>query len=163
MADYPVMFTVRDAVSGNGYLAGVTLSGRAVVCQEDDGKWWAYGVRPGAIAECGSTPLDAFHRFRARYKTLLFDVAEEANDFESFKSEVERFYNQPDPEEEARWAAAFQAIRSGGVTIEPPFTELPKESPEKRPTGVFVQPLHQVKRFSSSDNIQELTELAAAA
>jgi hypothetical protein len=163
MPDYPVMFTVRDAVSGNGYLAGVTMSGRAVVCREDDGKWWVYGVRPGAIAEWGTTPLDAFHKFRDRYKTLLFDIAEEFHDFESFKREVEQFYNQPDPEEENRWVAAFQAIRSGSVEIEAPFTDLPKESPEKRPTGVFVQPLHQLKRFTASDNIQESTELAAAA
>jgi len=163
MPDYPVMFTVRDAVSGNGYLAGVTMFGRAVVCQEDDGKWWVYGVRPGAIAEYGDTPFDAFHKFRSRYKTLLFDIAEESEDFEGFKNEVERFYNQPDHEEEDRWEAAFQAIRSGSLKVEPPFSELPRESPEKRPTGVFVQPLHQMKRFTASDNVQETTELAAAA
>lgn len=163
MPDYPVMFTVRDTVSGDGYLAGVTLSGRAVMCSEDDGNWWVYGVRPSAIAEHGSTALEAFRKFRERYKTLLFDFAQDFSDFESFKAEVERFYNQPDPEEEARWVAAFEAIRAGKVAIEPPFTDLPKESPENRPTGVFVQPLHQMKRFTASDNIQEKTELAAAA
>ncbi len=46
MPDYPVMFTVRDTVSGNGFLAGITLTGRALMTREADGKWWVYGVRP---------------------------------------------------------------------------------------------------------------------
>jgi len=163
MPDYPVMFTVRDVVSGNGYLAGVTISGRAVMCQEDDGKWWVYGVRPGAIADSGTTPQEAFHQFRDRYKTLLFDIADEAADFEAFKNEVERFYTQEDSEEENRWVAAFQEIRNGRVGIEAPFTALPKESPEKRPTGVSVLPLHQMKRFTAMDNIPDSYEFAAAA
>lgn len=163
MPDYPVMFTVRDAVCGNGYLAGVTLSGRALMRQEDDGKWWVYGVRPGAIADCGNTAIDAFHRFRDRYKTLLFDIAQEAETFESFKAEVERFYSQPDTEEERHWVAAFQEIRNGKVAIEPPFTDLPKESPEKRPTGVSVLPLHEMQRFTAMDNIPDSYEFAAAA
>ena len=44
MFDYPVMFTLRDAVSGNGFLAGVTVSGRATV-REEDGQWWMHGAR----------------------------------------------------------------------------------------------------------------------
>src|ERR1700756_2007962 len=74
MPDYPMMFTVRDTVTGSGYLAGVTLSGNALLCREEDGKWWFYGVRPGAISECGTTPEEAFLRFRNTYKNLLFDM-----------------------------------------------------------------------------------------
>src|SRR5580704_701695 len=89
MPDYPVMFTVRDTVSGTGYLAGITLSGRAVMCLEDDGKWWMYGVRPGAIAETGNTPEEVFLRFRNTYKNLLFDLAEQSSTFEAFREAVE--------------------------------------------------------------------------
>src|SRR5688572_16709357 len=106
---YPVIFTLRDAISGNGFLAGVTLSGRALMVQED-GAWWTYGVRPGAMAERGSTPEESFLRFRNAYKTVLFDMAEESSTFESFKEEVERSYHQADQEEERRWQEAFQAI-----------------------------------------------------
>ncbi len=44
---HPMMFIFRDTISGNGFLAGITLSGRALM-MEEDGKWWMYGVRPGA-------------------------------------------------------------------------------------------------------------------
>jgi hypothetical protein len=162
MPDYPVMFTVRDTVSGNGFLAGVTLSGRALMVYEDD-KWWVYGVRPGAIAGSGKTPQEAFHDFRERYKMLLFDYATEVEDFGSFKKDVESFYGQPDTEEEARWTAAFQAIRDGNIVVEAPFTDLPKENPQKRPTGISIIPLHEVKRFSATDNIPDSYTFAAAA
>ena len=49
--NHPIMLTLKDAISGQGFLAGITLSGRALM-RHEDGKWWMYGVRPGGIAEC---------------------------------------------------------------------------------------------------------------
>jgi hypothetical protein len=162
MTNYPVMFTFRDAVSGNGFLSGVTLGGRALIVHEpDDQNWWIYGVRPAPIAESGKTPLEAFANFRNAYKNVLFDYAEGAATFEAFKQNVERFYAEPDNDEENRWNEALQSIRAGNVPIESPFTELPKESPENRPTFISVLPMHEIKRYTATDNIPD--NLAAAA
>lgn len=166
MTHYPLIFTVRDTVSGDGFLAGVTLSGRALMVHEqDDGKWWIYGVRPGALAETGNTPQETFSRFRNSYKTVLFDIAEEVSNFEEFKQEVERFYYEPDEEEERRWMAAFLALRSGEVVPEPPFfSELPKEPPEKRPTQIAVERLDKANsRYTTTDNVPDFFAFAAAA
>jgi len=164
MPDYPVMFTVRDTVSGNGYLAGVTLSGRAVICSEEEGKWWLYGVRPGAIAETGNTPEEAFLRFRNTYRNLLFDFAEECRTYEAFREAVERFYYQPDEDEEERWQSAFEAIRCRKVEPEGFFAKLPKESPETRPTQLTVERLDKENtRYKSSDNIPDYFALPTAA
>jgi hypothetical protein len=158
---YPLMFTFRDAVSGNGFLAGVTLSGRALMVHEDD-SWWIYGVRPGALAETGQTPQEAFLKFRNTYKTVLFDMAEESADFESLKKEVERFYYEPDDEEERRWMEAFRELRSGKMQPEPPFSSLPKEAPETRPTQITVERLDAVTtRFTVADNIPDMYARAA--
>lgn len=158
---YPLLFTLRDAISGNGFLAGITISGRALMIRED-GAWCIYGVRPGAIAESGSTPEEAFLKFRERYKSVLFDFAEEYNDFASFKAEVERFYNEPDLEEENRWTEAFRKLRSGEVTPEPPFSALPKEDPENRPTQITVQRLDaKQQRFTPTDNVIDHLSRAA--
>jgi hypothetical protein len=155
------MFTFRDAVSGNGFLAGITLSGRALMVREDDA-WWMYGVRPGAIAETGQTPQETFMRFRNAYKTVLFDIAEESGDFEAFKKEVERFYYEPDDEEEHRWMEAFLDLRSGRVEPEAPFSSLPKESPETRPSQIAVECLTaDGTRFTPTDNIPDLYSRAA--
>jgi hypothetical protein len=164
MPDYPVIFTVRDTVSGNGFLAGVTLTGRAIVCSEDE-RWWVYGVRPGAIAESGTTPEEAFLRFRNRYKSVLFDFAEGAEKYENFREAVEKFYLQPDEAEENRWLAAFLALRSGKVQPEPPFfSTLPKEDPDKRPTQITVERLDKENtRYTSTDNVPDYFAMAKAA
>lgn len=165
MPDYPVMFTLRDTVSGNGFLAGVTLTGRAVMAKEDDGKWWVYGVRPGAIAETGNTPEEAFLRFRNSYRNVLFDMAECAINYEAFRNEVESFYGQPDPAEEERWQSAFAAIRSGEfVPNDGFFGKLPHEKPERRPTQLQVLRLEAVaQRYMPTDNVPDYCALPAAA
>jgi len=157
MPNYPVMFALRDTVSGNGFLAGVTLSGRALVVREEDGKWWFYGVRPAAIAESGTTPEEAFLRFRNAYKNLLFDYASDAATFDLFRHEVESFYQQPDLEEEANWLEAFRALRSGKAAPEDPFfASLPKEDPEKRPAQITVERLdRENSRYTSVDNVPD--------
>jgi len=151
------MFTVRDTVSGNGFLAGITLYGRALVVREDDGKWWIYGVRPGAIAESGSTPEEAFLRFRNAYKNLLFDYAETSGTYEVFRHEVEQFYQQPDQEEEAVWMEAFRALRSGKLVPDEPFiAQLPREDPEHRPSQIAVERLdRENSRFTPTDNVPD--------
>lgn len=163
MTHYPLLFTLRDAVSGNGFLAGVTLSGRALVVRENDGKWWVYGVRPAAIAASGETPQEACYNFRNQYKTLLFDFAEEASSFGSFKGEVERFYSEPDDDEEARWVAALQAIRSQQTVVEEPLKSLPRETPENRPASISVIALHEMQRYTAADNVPDTFSLPQAA
>ena len=161
MPHYPLMFTFRDAISGNGFFVGVTLSGRALMMHEDDA-WCIYGVRPGALAETGKTPEEAFLKFRNTYKTVLFDMAEEFVDFESLKKEIERFYHEPDDEEERRWTEAFQELRSGKVQPEPPFSSLPQEAPETRPTQISVERLDvDTARFTAADNIPDIYARAA--
>lgn len=163
MTGYPLMFTFRDAVSGNGFLAGITLSGRALMIHENDDKWWVYGVRPGAIAETGETPPEAYLRFRNTYKNLLFDIASESANYDAFKAEVERFYSEPDGEEELRWTSAVEALRSGSLVPEPPFESLLKEPPENRPSSIAVLRLDTAQRFTASDNVPDTYAVATAA
>lgn len=159
---YPLLVTFRDAVSGNGFLAGVTLYGRALILREED-KWWMYGVRPGAIAESGSTPQETFASFRERYRLTLFDIAEDAVNFEEFKATVENFYAQPDHFEENRWEEAFRAIRSGTMSPQPPFSDLKRIAPATVPTGIAVHRLDEERRFSATDNVPDTYMLPVAA
>jgi hypothetical protein len=154
MDHYPLMFTFRDAISGNGFLAGVTVSGRALIVKEAEQEWCVYGVRPAAIAETGTTPQEAFFRFRSRYRTVLFDISSESGDFEKFKRETEQFYYAPDPDEEERWEEAVFALGSDDVELQEPFLRtLPIESPEKMPSAIAIAKLDENKRFKASDNV----------
>ena len=159
---HPLMFTFRDTISGDGFLAGITLSGRALMLKEDQ-KWWMYGVRPGAIAESGASPQETILRFRNRYREVLFDIAGEHDTFEAFKKEAERFFYEPDEEEERRWEDAARAIRSQNLDPPPPFGELSREKAESRPSQMSVERLDGMnKRFLPSDNIPDTYAALAA-
>ena len=150
---HPLLFTFRDVITGDGFLAGVTLSGRALVVQEGT-EWWMYGVRPGAIAETAATAQELLLRFPNRYREIVFDIASECRTFDLFKEEVERFFYEPDPEEERRWEDAVAHIRSSNLAPPPPFSNLPREAPETRPSQIAIERLDGVsKRFMPTDNV----------
>jgi len=165
MAKYPLVFTFSDVVSGNGFLAGVAISGSALMLQED-GAWWLYGVQPGAIAESGETPRDAHAQFRSLYRAYLFDTAESAASFDAFSGEVNRFFNTVDSETEISWNQAIEDISSGRVVPEPPFAARPREpAGHRRNLNVRVERLDTAtsQAFSLQQNILDHYALAEAA
>jgi hypothetical protein len=152
--EHPIMITLQDTISGDGFLAKVTMSGRTLM-RQDDGKWWMYGVRPAAIAESGGTVDEAFLRFRQAHKEVLFDIAQDSKNFAEFRNEVERFFNEGDADEQV-WDNALQAIRRANIAPPDPFSKLPRQSPEARPPRIEVERLDgQIKRFVASDNVTD--------
>ncbi|MDR3765014.1 MAG: hypothetical protein P4M01_13065 [Acidobacteriota bacterium] len=163
LTNHPLMLTLKDTVSGDGFLAGITLSGRALVRKEEDDKWWMYGVRPAGLCESGDTVKEAFSRFRGRYTEILFDIAEESHDFETFKSLVEEFFHEHDADDEDSrlWEESLAQIRKGNIDPPDPFADLPRESPETKPAQIMVERLDsQEKRFLRSDNVRDSYSLA---
>jgi hypothetical protein len=154
---YPLFFTYKECIAGDGFMAGVVVSGRALMYLEDD-EWWMYGVQPAAIAECGGTPREAVASFRERYLKVLFDFASEATRFDAFKAEVERFFNQKDDETAAEWQKAFELIRSGQVVPKEPFSSLPKQAPEARQPEIKVA-LIEPSLVSPADNMLDRYEI----
>ncbi len=166
LREHPLMLTLRDAISGDGFLAGITLSGRALMRKEDDGKWWMYGVRPAGLVVSGATIEETCVRFRNRYKETLIDISQEIDTFEGFKAEVERFFYEPDAdqEDERLWEEALTAIRGGNMEPPEPFANLPRESPESKPSQITVERLDGVgKRFMPSDNVTDTYSIPQAA
>jgi len=164
LSDHPIMITLQDTISGAGFLAQITLSGRTLLRKDDDGKWWMHGVRPAAITESGATIDEAFLRFRQAYKQYLFDVAQDSQDFSEFRTEVERFFNETDEDCQV-WDNSLRAIRRcKGFAPPEPFSNLPRESPETRPARIEVERLdNQLKRFVPNDNVTDRYSVAIAA
>jgi len=164
--NHPIMVTFRDAVSGDGFLAGITLSGRALIRKEDDGKWWMYGVRPAALAESGTTVDEAFSHFHNRYLETLFDIAQEKPSFEDFRQEVERFFYEADAneEDERLWEESLKAIRTGKISPPEEFAALERKSPDTNPSQVTIERLNEEgKRFKPSDNVKPSYSIPSAA
>jgi len=153
LKDHPILITLQDTISGDGFLARITLSGRALMRQEEDGKWWMYGVRPAAIAESGGTVDEAFLRFRQAHTHVLLDIVKESKNFDEFRTEVERFFNESDVDEQA-WEEALKVVRDRHVAPPEAFAELPRQSPDSRPTRIEVERLDgKITPFTVSDNV----------
>lgn len=160
LKEHPIMVTLQDTLSGNGFLARITLSGRALMRMEDDEKWWMYGVRPAGIAASGKNIEETFLHFRSRYKEILFDIAQDSQSFADFEAEVERFFNESDSnnEDERLWEGALTAIRSASCQPPMPFSNLPRRSPESHPSFIKVERVDaeaKDKRLMPSDNVAD--------
>src|SRR6266404_7535939 len=160
LKEHPIMLTLQDSISGNGFLARITMSGRTLMRQED-GKWWMYGVRPAGIAASGENIDEAFLNFRSSYKNILFDIAQESKTFEDFYKVVQRFFDEGDShnEDEQLWEAALQTIRSGCLQPPAPFSKLPQRSPESAPPFINIERVDaqaKDKRLTPSENVAEV-------
>jgi hypothetical protein len=113
---YPVLFTYRDVVIGAGYVAHVEASGRFLIEDRGTGEdVWIYGVNPGGLAAKGPGQEEAAEEFRASYRTVLIDLAEESVDFDAFKNQVENFYWSTCEATEKDWQGAVTRVRKGEI------------------------------------------------
>jgi hypothetical protein len=147
-----LLFGFRDLIAGNGFVASVNLSGRALLVDEEDG-FWMYGVNPGGVAAGGGTAGEAQAEFRSSYRSVLFDIAAEAKDYAEFEREVARFVDATNKPTATEWDEAVSEVRQGRVDAD----WLPKKKAEAR-IGVQVVLLeHPVP----SANLLDEAELAA--
>ncbi|MDQ7841416.1 MAG: hypothetical protein RDU83_10355 [bacterium] len=157
MKHYPILYAFRDKVSGNGFLADVSVHGRALASEEEDG-WWLFGVEPGDVVAEGRTFAEAGAEFPLALKAVLFDIADEAKDYADFEAEVRRFFDGVNRVTEQGWEAAVTRIRAGEA-IADAISSLPvwpAESPRVIEVKLLDQPM-------AKDNVLDPQPLALAA
>jgi hypothetical protein len=111
---YPLLFSYRDPVIGNGYVAGVEIHGRAILTLEDE-LFWVEGVNPGGIACPGETRGEALASFRLNYQQVLVELAIEADDFEEFRQKVEAMFHESSEPVVEEFEAAVAEVRRGNI------------------------------------------------
>jgi hypothetical protein len=158
---HPVVFTLQDVVTGCGFLAGIVVTGKAVM-EHEDGKWWMYGVRPGSIAGSGDTPNEAFIDFRNSYKEALFDIAEESKGFLQFHEAVKDFYTE-DKQESVRWEESLAILRRNEQCVTEPFKSMPRRRLEEYQLRIQITRLEKLSKskLKPANNIQDSLAKAA--
>ena len=149
----PLLFTFKDRVEGNGFLADIEAQGRvlAVRGSEEEGEVWMNGVQPGGIAEGGESEKKAYRAFKNIYKSVLFDIALEAKNFDEFKSEAENFFTQVCRPIEKEWWNAVKQVRKEKYREE----GLRKKSAKKTEVKITVT---DVKQFTPEHNIIDIDD-----
>lgn len=151
---YPLIYTFSDVITGTGFLARVTVRGRALVVDEEAAEgWWFYGVEPGGLAECGQTFNEAYLAFRQAYTEVLLEFAAEAHDWDQFTNALDRFAEAVNEPKADRWRVAVEAIRKGQFVPEAPFDCFKRAVAETK-CECHVERLDVVARpqFTPTDN-----------
>ncbi len=152
MTHYPLLFGCRELVEGNGFIARVAVSGRALLSDED-GESWVEGINPGGFSAKGKSPSEALAEFRSAFRAVLFDIASDAGSFQDFQAEVQRFFDETNAPALRDWEEAVQRVRAGQLDAD----WLNKRPAETR-LGIEVA---EVNRPAATNN--ELGEAALAA
>ena len=116
-AKYPLLCGFREHAMGKNFIVAVAASGRALAVEEPEGGWWIYGVNPGGISASGQTLQDAHAQLRETFHQYLLDVADEAANFDTFCSEVRRFFLATNRPTEEEWNDAVAEVRRGEVKL----------------------------------------------
>jgi hypothetical protein len=144
---YPLLFTYDAPVFGNGFLADVAVRGGRAVVSIETGGFWFSGVNPGGLAADGGTFEAAHTAFRTTLTSVLYDLAEEATDFEAFRKAVEAFFNEKNGPTALEWDAAVALVRKNtNLTV----NGLRRESAET-PLAVTVT-MRKARDFTSRFN-----------
>ena len=145
MDRYPILFSRRELIEGNGFIAGVGVKKRALLFEEDD-ETWVEGVNPGGFTAKGSSPSEALAAFCEEFRLVLFDIALEAPSFEGFQAGVERFFDETNQTALHEWEEAVAAVREGRVTA-----EWLDRRPAESPLGIEVVQIRHPKAANNQE------------
>ena len=154
---WPLLFSFKGPVIGQGFLAVVDLRGRLLARQEPEGLVLD-GVNPGGFTCLAPTFELANLDLRATLLEVLADIAVEAETVETFQREVERFFHETDAGTVATWQAAVAQFRE--ARLSPPPEPLPQWSAE---SALYVHvTLKDLAGVMPTDNAERPTLAAAA-
>ena len=116
MTRYPIVFTYREIIVGNGFVAIVETTGRCLMEDFGDNDVWVTGVHPSGFSAGADDQQSASEAFQREHRVALLDMAHEAPDFDSFQAMVRDFHAQESEIGEVEWWDAVQQVRAGRIT-----------------------------------------------
>lgn len=116
---WPLVFSYRGLVRGNGFSAIVDAVCRVLAEEQDSGGIWMNGAEPGGFA-AGGDDIDSAHAaFTKMFRDILTDTAEEMDGFDGFRNEMTRFFEDIDRGVNRAWLKAWEDNRKGTLDCEP--------------------------------------------
>lgn len=126
----PLIFTYRDPIVGNGFLATVAVRGRALARIESGEGAYVEAVQPAGFAGVGSTLAEAHADFRQAFTTTLIELAADAKSVADFRSAVDAFGGEISEPAFEDWKAAVEQVRANATHKE---LDMPSEPAELMP------------------------------
>lgn len=150
---YPLLFTFRDTLFGNGFVVEVQASNGRALCVHEDDQYWVYGINPGGVSVCGDDPEAARAAFRQTFSNVLVDLALVSNSIEQFRSSVDQFFNETNDGYVPDWQEAVGFVQRGQVTLAG-VPLAPANS--QRSITVSLKPVENIRAQDNSSSLQYL-------
>ena len=115
MTRYPIVFTYRELIVGNGFVATVESTGRCLMEDFGDSDVWVTGVHPSGFSAGADNQQSASEAFQREHRVALLDMAHDAPDFDSFQAMVRDFHAQKSEIGEMEWWKAVHQVRAGKI------------------------------------------------
>ena len=154
---FPLFYTFREIIVGKGFIAGVSIRGRATATleQEEGVPVWEFnGVEPGSFSELGATLNASYFAFKEVLRQILLDLATSSKNYEQFQRRVQGLVDQVNRPEEKDWIQAREAVRRGDLGS--PLSEMEREENEDRAT-LKVTPMYEQQQ-ATAPNLNPLSE-----
>ena len=110
---WPLVFRYGGIVNGNGFIAKVEAVNRILAEENDTGEIWLNGAAPGGLAAGGPNLQSASRAYQDLFSNYLSDAAEEAETFEAYRAEMDRFLLDRDRLVHDVWAMQWKASQEG--------------------------------------------------
>lgn len=117
---WPLLFKYRCPVLGNGFVSVVEMHGKLLArpdSEQGPEGVWIDGVNPGALSLPAHSIRSASQAFSSTLTAVLVDFAEQADSFETFKVQVERFFYDTDADTVGEWEACVIEVQSGRLSL----------------------------------------------
>lgn len=145
---WPLVFSYRGLVSGSGFSAIVDAVCRVLAEEQDSGGIWMNGAEPGGFAS-GGDDIDSAHVALSKmFRDILIDAAEEADSFDAFRGEMNRFFEDIDRGVNKAWIKAWEDNRKGTLDCEPLQLMIRATGDENRPKVK----IERIQASGSADN-----------
>ncbi len=140
----PLLFSFKEMVFGDGFLAEVVAKGR-MLAEKEKGGVWIYGVQPGGLSAGGKDENQAYIEFKSTFIEILSHMAKKST-YEEFKEEARKFFHEVcDPTLED-WKASVIEIRkknTNPTNFKSESAESPRSIRVKRICSVSKKATHE--------------------
>lgn len=161
LSQIPLVFSFKQVVLGNGFIAGVRMDGRALmeIDKADGGEEvWLTGIAPVGITGGGADRSVAFAEFRNAWAEVVFDIAHEADSFDDFERSCKVFLSAEQDSLTRLWLDAVDAVRREQY-VDPSLRR--EENAEERRVKYAVVDLTDNKFGTAENKVEKGLQVAA--
>jgi hypothetical protein len=148
----PIFYRFNQVFTGSGFIAGVSIKGRALI-EFEGSEVWVTSITPAGFAGGGQDRQAALNDFQLGWAHILEDFAQEAVSFADFDARCQEFFASEAPHVYALWDEALQRVRAENHQ-DPELKSIKAELFEAAMQVTELTPAHALPSVTPRESVQ---------